>query len=270
MSLHSYLTNTYGPVKDKKKKKSKTKKPPKTARAIDNEPTGSSKTRPLSGFGITENSIGIIGNSSLKDNDSIGTNRGSSTGIMWKNLTTNEIVETLDHSHEDTGTKKIRHHNVDGKKHEDRPIQTAHRDEYGHILTGEQIKQKKEEEDLREVNKMKHLKKINAGELQLYIQNNNLNTSQVKLRASRVYSGEDPASQFVESKTKKRTNISTSLLGRRLYEGLCLENRFDIKPGARWDGVDRSNGFEKKWFAKRNEINERKMTTLVYNDDEDD
>lgn len=58
----------------------------------------------------------------------------------------------------------------------------------------------------------------------------------------------DPAAQFLTK--SKGPGVSAS--GRPLYKGSFQPNRYQIRPGHRWDGVDRGNGFEKEWFATRN------------------
>lgn len=58
----------------------------------------------------------------------------------------------------------------------------------------------------------------------------------------------DPAAQFLTS-VKER---GTSRTGKPLYKGGFAPNRYGIRPGHRWDGVDRGNGFEKEWFLARN------------------
>ncbi len=57
----------------------------------------------------------------------------------------------------------------------------------------------------------------------------------------------DPAAGFLE---KKKKGMSVS--GRPLYKGAAEPNRYGIRPGYRWDGVDRSTGFEKEYFKSRN------------------
>lgn len=58
----------------------------------------------------------------------------------------------------------------------------------------------------------------------------------------------DPAAQFLTQKKGPGASVS----GKPLYKGSFQPNRYGIRPGHRWDGVDRSTGFEKEWFAARN------------------
>lgn len=57
----------------------------------------------------------------------------------------------------------------------------------------------------------------------------------------------DPMLEYIRSKKTQDTTRS-----KPKYEGSFLPNRFGIPPGHRWDGVDRSNGYEKQWFERQN------------------
>merc|ERR1719167_1500510 len=63
---------------------------------------------------------------------------------------------------------------------------------------------------------------------------------------------EDPMLAYVQKKRKQA--VANSNIERfPEYKGpQPPPNRFGIRPGYRWDGVDRSTGFEKKLFENQN------------------
>ncbi|KAL8762892.1 MAG: hypothetical protein Q9184_001188 [Pyrenodesmia sp. 2 TL-2023] len=73
----------------------------------------------------------------------------------------------------------------------------------------------------------------------------------------------DPAAQFLTKTTKGK-----SVTGKPLYAGAFMPNRYGIRPGHRWDGVDRANGFEKEYFAARNRRRDLKELDYAWQMDE--
>ncbi|XP_074598173.1 uncharacterized protein LOC141852906 [Brevipalpus obovatus] len=62
---------------------------------------------------------------------------------------------------------------------------------------------------------------------------------------------EDPMLALIKKERAKSCPAEEDKKKKFLYNGTpAPPNRFDIHPGHRWDGVDRSNGYEKKYFQK--------------------
>ena len=68
---------------------------------------------------------------------------------------------------------------------------------------------------------------------------------------------DDPMLQFMRKKRKDEQILCATSKGEVIFEKPLYRgpqgppNRFGIRPGHRWDGVDRSNGYEKKIFEKQ-------------------
>ncbi|KAK3955425.1 Pre-mRNA-splicing factor of RES complex-domain-containing protein [Pseudoneurospora amorphoporcata] len=79
----------------------------------------------------------------------------------------------------------------------------------------------------------------------------------------------DPMAQFLAPEEVKTIKGKRKGLGRRpVYKGPAPPNRYGIKPGYRWDGVDRSNGFEGERFRAINRRERNKGLEYAWQMDE--
>lgn len=72
----------------------------------------------------------------------------------------------------------------------------------------------------------------------------------------------DPAAQFLTSKKEGR-----SAGGKKLYQGASAPNRYGIRPGHAWDGVDRGNGHEGERFKAMNRRTRNKELDFAWQTD---
>ena len=72
---------------------------------------------------------------------------------------------------------------------------------------------------------------------------------------------DDPMLSYIRAKKQETEKHKPTM---PVYQGSYPENRFGIRPGYRWDGVDRSNGYEKRWFDVKNEQVARQEEAYKY------
>ncbi|KAK4493750.1 hypothetical protein PRZ48_014935 [Zasmidium cellare] len=78
----------------------------------------------------------------------------------------------------------------------------------------------------------------------------------------------DPMAQLLTTKKSSSRSGGKSKSSGKTYQGAFEPNRYGIRPGWRWDGVDRANGFERKWFAARNKKKDREALEYAWTLDE--
>lgn len=197
----------------------------------------------------------------LADNDAATTENpalkmesGAHAGLQ----TADQVTAQLKHKKAEERRKFLE----DGDDHSGKGKDTIYRDASGRIINVQmkraEARKKAEEEaakaaaelegqkgDVQRAEKKKRREQLDEAKFMLvarYADDVELNEDLKKRER-----WDDPAAGFLE-KRKEGKSVS----GKPLYKGPAAPNRYGIRPGHRWDGVDRGNGFEKEYFAASN------------------
>ncbi|GMK58877.1 hypothetical protein CspeluHIS016_0603190 [Cutaneotrichosporon spelunceum] len=150
---------------------------------------------------------------------------------------------------------------------------TVHRDQGGRVLDIEQLRAEARQAELEERLKEKEREEWTKGIKQREERERQareersmaskdvarrVDDAAMNAELREVERENDPAAQFLTSKKRKKGRK------RHVYKGSYPENRFGIAPGYRWDGVDRSTGFEKKWLLAQNARDRQKYESDRY------
>ncbi|KAI9300608.1 Pre-mRNA-splicing factor of RES complex-domain-containing protein [Cunninghamella echinulata] len=138
----------------------------------------------------------------------------------------------------DTSGKKVDPHSLKAEKERKRKLEIEKQERK--MEWGKGLVQRNEQDQLR-----KQLEEEKMKPLARYANDEDYNQG---LKEEERWN--DPAAGFLTKKPSKsrKGKIST----RPTYKGPWKPNRYMIPPGYRWDGVDRSNGYEDQFLLQQN------------------
>ncbi|XP_063900326.1 BUD13 homolog [Zophobas morio] len=161
-------------------------------------------------------------------------------------LTSKEIKEI-------NALKRAREKNSTFSERESQTTKAVIRDKTGKRIDPELIREQKKIEEEKEKERMVKYQQWSAGTTQLKLRQEKLKEEEHEAKkAFTRYRSDEDLDKYYRNRARADDPMARFLNKKKdqdkpVYKGpLPPTNRYGILPGYRWDGVDRSNGFEKK------------------------